>query len=353
MFLDSLTVSATEILGLTSDYFSFERPFNHIFNYIIKCTAYKEIQLYQKRKLWEGIQMETALSLKDINDEVAQLPLLPGVLFELMKLDPEDTVFYDRMLQLAKIDPPLATFIIAYSNSAISSPNSKIDSLQSALTRVGSRTIMELLTALSVSKVFVPQKKEHKEIWRHSIEVAHIASYLARLSPDEASNPDTAYLAGLLHDIGRFVLFQLSPEVLNEIDEKGWGSPDELIAVELETIGFDHSKVGYLACKKLEIPQLIANVVRYHHKVAVISHPKAPQDLQSLSLYIQVADAVSMMLANNEDWPSWTEDNLLEHILSFCIHPSWKAKGVAISSLVPALPILIEKSTKLSKSLGA
>lgn len=296
--------------------------------------------------------MVNKLSLKDINDEIGQLPVLPGVLFELMKLDPEDVDFYDRMLQLARIDPPLATFIIGYANSALSSPNSQIDSLQSALTRVGSTTIINLLTTLSVSKVFVPQKQEHKEIWRHSIEVAHIASFLARLFPGEHSDPDTTYLAGLLHDIGRFVLFQLSPQALDDTDAKGWSTPDELISAELETIGFDHSKVGYLACKKLEIPQVIANVVRYHHRVEIVSHPKAPKELQNLSLFVQIADAISVLLTKNDDWQSWKEENLKEHILAFCIHPSWKDKEIPLNSLVPALPMLISKSANLSKSLG-
>lgn len=291
-------------------------------------------------------------SLKEINDEIGQLPMLPGVLFELMKLDPEDSEFYDHMLRLAKSDPPLAAFIIGYSNSAISSPNSQIDSLQTALTRVGSRTIIELLTALSVSKVFVPQKQEHKEIWRHSIEVANIAAFLARLTPGEHNNPETAYLGGLLHDIGRFVLFQLSPRALDETDAKGWSSPDELISAELDTVGFTHCKVGYLACKKLEIPNLISSVVRYHHKIEVVSHPKAPKELQGLSLMVQVADAVSVLLTKHEDWETWSEANLREHILSYCVHPSWRDKDLPINSLVPALPMLMEKSIKTCKSLG-
>lgn len=292
------------------------------------------------------------LTLSEINEQIGQLPMLPGVLFELMKLDPEDTEFYDVMLRLAKSDPPLAAFIVAYSNSAVSSPNSKIDSLQTALTRVGSRTIIELLTALSVSKVFVPQKQGHKDIWRHSIEVANIAAFIARLTPGEMNNPEAAYLAGLLHDIGRFVLFQLSPDALNETLEEGWSDPDELIQVEMKAVGFPHTKVGYLACKKLDIPMLIASVVRYHHNVEVVSHPKAPPELQCLSLSVQVADAVSMMLAKNSDWQEWSEDNLKEHILSFCVQPCWRDKELPIHSLVPALKMLMEKSENTCKSLG-
>lgn len=278
--------------------------------------------------------------------------MLPGVLFQLMKLDPEDMEFYDTMLQLAKSAPPLAAFILGYSNSTISSPNSNIDSIQTALTRVGSRTIIELLTTLSVSKVFVPTKDEHKEIWRHSIEVASIAAFLAKLTPGEHFNPETAYLSGLLHDIGRFVLFQLAPDALNETDAKGWSTPNELISAELETIGFTHSKVGFLACKKLEIPSLVANVVRYHHNIEIVSHPKAPKALQSMSLVVQVADAISVLLMKNEEWKHWSEENLNEHILSYCVHPDWKGHNLPIRSLVSALPLLVEKSINTCKSLG-
>ncbi|WP_299178806.1 HDOD domain-containing protein [uncultured Neptuniibacter sp.] len=297
-------------------------------------------------------QISAKPSLETIHEEITQLPMLPGILFQLMKFDPEDTEFYDHMLLLAKSDPPLAAFIIGYSNSALSSPNQKIDTLQKALTRVGSRTIIELLTALSVSKVFVPQKDEHKAIWRHSVEVASFSAFLARLSPEEHLEPDSAYLSGLLHDIGRFVLFQIAPDALNETDAKGWSTPDELISAEVETVGFTHAKVGYLACVKLEIPKLISNIVRYHHNIGISYHPKAPKTLQDHCLVVQIADAISVMLAKNPDWKNWSEENLKENLLSFCINPKWDIQSMPINSIIPALPMLVENAERTCESIG-
>lgn len=291
-------------------------------------------------------------TLESIVDRIGQLPMLPGVLFKLLQLDPEDDQFYDRMLELAKSDPPLAAFIIGYSNSAISSPNTKIDSLQVALTRIGSTTVINLLTTLSVSKVFIPVTNDHKSIWRHSVEVAHLSSFIAKLIPGEHLKPELAYLSGLLHDIGRFVLFELFPEGLNETNKQGWSSPDEFVNAEMQAIGFTHAKVGYLACKKLDLPNLIGLITRYHHNKEIIMHPKASEELKSLSLVVQVADMTSMFLAKNEDWRTWSNNQLEDNIHSYCIHTEWNAFDLPIKSLVSVLPTVIDKSSNTCRTLG-
>jgi len=53
-----------------------------------------------------------------------------------------------------------------------------------------------------------------------------------------------AYLAGLLHDIGRFVLFDQSPEFIRAVDDLAWTTPTELIEAERQICGIDHAELG-------------------------------------------------------------------------------------------------------------
>ena len=295
---------------------------------------------------------EHRLTLEEITEHVDHLPMLPAILFEIMQCDADDENFYERIYELAKSDPSLAAFILSYANSAASYATHHIDGLKTALTRVGSQTIVDLLTTLSVARVFIPKKKEHKALWHHSIEVANIASFVSRVSGNHQVPPDEAYMGGLLHDIGRFVLFQLSPNALDETDAKGWHTPKELSEVEQQLLGFNHAKVGYITCKKLHLPQLLINMVRYHHNYEIVEHPRAPKELQELSLVVQFSDAVSVFLAQNQEWKSWSEPELIIEISKNCIHESWVNHEIPVKALVHALPMLMEKSAKTCKSLG-
>ncbi len=278
--------------------------------------------------------------------------MLPGVIFELMKSDPDDVEFYDKIHELAASDPPLALFIIGYANSAASSPNHHIDGLKSALTRVGAKTIYQLLTTLTIAKVFIPQKKEQKDLWRHSIEVATIASFLSRTTVGLHVQAETAYIAGLLHDIGRFVLFQVSPFALEETEAQGWSSPTELVSIEEKTVGFTHAKIGYLACQKLNVPNLIGSVARYHHHYNLYTHPKAPKTLKELSLLIQLADEVSVLIMKDDQWRNLPVIELERKIQRKCLHNEWKLYRLPIPQLAQALPALIEKSEAIADNLG-
>jgi len=295
---------------------------------------------------------EVKVSLDAISKHIDQLPLLPGVVMELLKYDVEDETFYDTLYSLAMSDPPLATFILGYANSASSSPNQSINSLRAALTRVGSHTIVEMITALSVAKVFVPTKAEHRALWQHSIETACIASFICRTSTEIKVEPETAHLAGLLHDIGRFVLFQLAPDALNETDAQGWGTPIELVDVEKAVVGFSHADVGFLACKRLNLPPMICNMVRYHHNYKVFNHPKAPLLFRQLVLVIQFADFVSVLVERNPQWRKWKPDQLREQILENCVSAEWQNHGLPVQPLVENLPELIWNSEQLLEGLG-
>lgn len=300
----------------------------------------------------DSLDSNTTTNLEKITRHIDQLPMLPGVLFQLMKLNADDEEFYDQVYNLAKTDPPLATFILGYANSAASSPSNAINSLQAALTRVGSQTIVELITTLSVSKVFVPSQPEHKAIWKHSIETAMIAAFISKITHHHEVDPDLAYMCGLLHDIGRFVLFQFAPKALDETDAIGWGSPNELPLVEKKLLGTSHAEIGYIACQKLHLPNVVSSVVKHHHNYNICNNNKAPKSFRELVLIIQFADFLSVMALKTPNWGELSNADLKAHIRTHCIMENWGDHKLPIDMIAEALPMLIAKSDKLAEGLG-
>lgn len=192
-----------------------------------------------------------------------ELPVLPAVVVQLMSLDPEDAHCFEHVRRLIESEPAFSARLLALANSAASAPRQPIVSVRDALQRVGTRQAVNLLLATAVARVFVPRDEWEKCLWRHSLEVAVLARALA--TRGSSVDPEHAYTCGLLHDLGRFILFQEAPAELHRIEQAPWRTPDELLAAERSLCGLTHSELGALACRKWRLPEVIASVVATHH----------------------------------------------------------------------------------------
>ena len=200
-----------------------------------------------------------------LEQHLDELPVLPGILTELMALDREDEQYFERLLELIEREPNFSARLLAASNSALRGGQDPITTLRGAVARLGSSGAANLMLGFSVLRVFVPRDAWEQSLWRHAVTVAIGARELAPRCRGEEVLPDQAYAAGLLHDVGRFVLFQEAPEELRRVDEGGWADPEGLLEAEREICGLTHSELGALACAKWKLPESLVEVVRHHH----------------------------------------------------------------------------------------
>jgi len=240
----------------------------------------------------------------DIDKKLDELPLLPDVVVSLLRLNPQDDNYYDDILDLAKHDPTFTIQIIRLANSAANAPVAQIKTLEEAVSRIGANAIAGLITSLAVLKVFVPSDQHEKDLWLHSVQVAVWGQCLARAHSNLKVDPSQAYLCGLMHDIGRFAMFDQIPEEFKQVESEDWHTPQELVKIETEFVGSDHAKIGQQICIKWGMPDCVRWVVGYHH----IYHPKQYQlvakhdeHLLNLLKVIQVADRISVLTMKHDD----------------------------------------------------
>jgi putative nucleotidyltransferase with HDIG domain len=128
--------------------------------------------------------------------------------------------------------------------------------------------------------------------------VAVIARKLIEVMPDLHLDSEIIYLGALLHDIGRFVIFQAVPQGPTRIDENHWMTPAELLDAEINICGVDHVRVGAEACARWEIPKAISDIVANHHNYHL---PLDTLDERLLCTRVgvtQIADFYSVSLMN-------------------------------------------------------
>ncbi len=200
-----------------------------------------------------------------LHRRIDNLPILPTVVAKLMMLDRTADDYFDQLVSLIDSEPNFAARILAVSNSAASSPRTPVTSIHAAVARLGSSVSTEVVTALGIARVFVPQDKWEKSLWRHSIQVATASRALAHIAHHSKVRADECHTAGLLHDLGRFVLFQEAPDLLREIDEGDWHDRETLVRLEREICGMSHGEIAELACKHWGLPEMISVVAMHHH----------------------------------------------------------------------------------------
>ncbi|HVM64110.1 MAG TPA: HDOD domain-containing protein [Acidimicrobiales bacterium] len=275
--------------------------------------------------------MPAAVDLK-----LDHLPVLPGVVVRLMELSPGSDSYFDEVLRVSAEDPSLAVRVIHAANSALSSPRQPIETLQGAVARLGATHIGSLVTAMAMTRVFAPDSPAVLDLWLHAVEVGAASRLMVANSPFGVDQHH-AYLCGLLHDIGRFVMFAHAPAAVRNAEEGGWAVPAALIAAECEAFGFDHTEIGLQVCTRWSIPRRIAAVVHDHHR-PVRLEPPVPAD-QRLAAIVQIADRLSVLSRTGLLAPV-ADDRaaLVALITEHCINPDWPAPPVSpelVASIVP------------------
>ncbi|MCW8908878.1 MAG: HDOD domain-containing protein [Sedimenticola sp.] len=235
-----------------------------------------------------------------IRHKIATLPLLPSVVSRLLLLNPDDDNFLDEVHHLARQDPTFSFRLIQYAaRTCRSSAMADKFSLRHAIARLGSRQIASIVASLSLTDAFEPQNESDRNLWLHSVEVAVAARKLVEAMPDLQLDAELIYLGALLHDIGRFVIFQAIPEGPARIDEHQWITPLALLEAESAICGTDHVTVGRQACEHWEIPAPIRDIVDNHHNYDLPVETVAERLLCTRVGVIQIADFYSVYLMNH------------------------------------------------------
>jgi len=186
------------------------------------------------------------------------LPVIPKIASALMRTSDEKT----SPAQLAHIvagDPVLCGRLIGAANSARYGSRHTIQRVNDAALRVGVPVARKILLSSCIGRLFA--SKPLQEIWAHAQTVAAAAFELARKT---GPGGESAWLAGLLHDIGRLVLMGSTQESMVNLQE--WlegGFP--LVYAETLTWGTDHACVGAQLLGSWGIPEEIVAAVADHH----------------------------------------------------------------------------------------
>jgi HD-like signal output (HDOD) protein len=202
------------------------------------------------------------VSAKSISAKVAELYSLPSIYTKLEEAikDP-----YCELQDLADIlleDAGVSARVLKLANSAFYNFPSKIDTITKAITIIGTRQLIDIVLATCVINLFKNIDKktvDMESFWRHSIAVGVCAKIIATYKRE--SNVERFYLMGLLHDIGRLVMYIQIPDHMRLILEQAQSNNDVLRRCEKAQLEFDFTEVGEYFLEEWKLPESIRKSV--------------------------------------------------------------------------------------------
>lgn len=193
-----------------------------------------------------------------INENKIDLPLLPVVAARAMELARDQDADATALAALIQQDQSLAGHVIRIANSPAFSPRAPIVSLQQAIARLGMSMIAEItLTIALKTKLFQhgAYLDDMRYLWQHSIASA---AWCREIGRTKRTNAETAFLCGLLHQVGRPVVLNMTADVAKELGEEI--SHEELMRL----VDGWYTEVGGMLATRWKLPEVVTEVIVFH-----------------------------------------------------------------------------------------
>ena len=197
------------------------------------------------------------------------LPAAPAVLQPLLQLlrQPPDKVELRKVVELVQLEKTIAAQCLRVANSPLYGRARPTESVTAAVMTLGTQRIEDILLTSCFQQILDPKKwvTPPTDFWRHSLGCALVCKEFSERI--DYSDPDRAYLAGLLHDIGIIVNSVAYEKGYAAVYAEARDSQAPLDEMERKHLGFTHSESGGLLAKTWQMPELVVEAIEFHHDV--------------------------------------------------------------------------------------
>lgn len=199
-----------------------------------------------------------------------EIPSIPLVLIKIIQTLDDDSSSAKELEQLILHDPALSARILRLANSAFYSFRARVKTISHAISLLGINLVTSLAIGANIFDSFTRGARSEAaligKLWTHSCGVGVLVKEIWRFRGQKEKEGEFAFLCGLLHDLGKVVLFRAYPDNYSRIFAVGKSLADPAIsAYENESYGADHAVVGEMLAKQWGFPQELVSVIRRHH----------------------------------------------------------------------------------------
>ncbi|MES9823336.1 MAG: HDOD domain-containing protein [Candidatus Thiodiazotropha endolucinida] len=270
--------------------------------------------------------MDPKTLVKDLDHLVS----LPDICIRVNQLMGSGNYSSTQVADIISQDADISARLLRVVNSSFYGLPAKIETLSRAITIVGADELRNLVMAATAMRTFtgIPkQLVDMTEYWQHSVTTGVMAQSLAKHC--NILHSERLFVMGLLHDVGRLVIYLTLPEKATDILYITGGDNWVLPETETEVLGFTHLDVGAELMRAWGLPESFVAVAGYH------DDPKQAGDFQLETSLVHIAKAI----ANGEMVGLNVEEML------WAINPfAWKMTGLSAETVSPMIEGMVTKS---------
>lgn len=229
------------------------------------------------------------LTIDQLAQHVQELPSLPDTTVRVLKMTDDPAASARDVSGAISTDMALTSKVLKIANSAYYGMPRAVSTVNEAVLILGMSALRNLALAASTYDMLRQECAGYRmpvgELWRHSLTCATAAQIIARST--RAARAEEAFVAGLLHDVGKVVLnvhiahqFQ-TIIALAELDDMSFHDAEKLV------LGFDHADVGAKVAEKWNLPAPLCQAICGHHCL------ENGKDSMNLTAIVHVANSIS------------------------------------------------------------
>lgn len=210
------------------------------------------------------------MTVSEVVAKLSGMVTLPEVFHRVRELldDPQHDT--ESVARIVERDTNIAARVLAVANSSLYGRSGRIDRIRLAIQVIGANALNDLILATTVARSFARISAKHIDVssfWHHSIHCGLVARNLSERCA--LLHGERMLLAGMLHDIGQLVLFQVAPQEAAQALATASATDDGMRQAELAVFGFAHTDVGAELAKQWRLPASLQEIIRWHHTPAL------------------------------------------------------------------------------------
>jgi HD-like signal output (HDOD) protein len=205
--------------------------------------------------------------VEKIKSTEIKLPELPSTVVEINEIVADPMASANDVAEVVNKSPSLTALLLKITNSAFYGFPSKIDNISRAVTLIGSKQIASLALGVSMMHSFkdIPKAIVDMEAFlKHSLACGLISRILSAYK--NIRQTEQMFVSGLLHDIGRLILYKDFPHESKLYFKLAMESDKSLYSVERIHIGYSHARIGKHLINAWKLPIVLENNVVFHHR---------------------------------------------------------------------------------------
>jgi HD-like signal output (HDOD) protein len=235
------------------------------------------------------------MQVQDLLKQTDKLPNVPDVVRELIQLLNDPNAKYSTISERVSHDQTISLKILRVVNSAYFGLSRKISSIDEATVLLGMDKLKTLVIASgfsgSVTKV---EGITLSEFWADSFRVAELAQWIAKRT--ELVEPDEAFTAGIVHNIGRLLLHLTAPEIALEVQALVANRKAGRVKAEQDLLGFTSQDAGKALMDLWKFPAELGSAIQQHKR------PFSEGEPEPLACVLNLACYLNACIRNDRDY---------------------------------------------------